>query len=157
MKGQSTHWFLEEEDGQSSNQRHVPQQRLHHHPQRPVELDTGQDKHSGTTVLQPGLERAELAFDLQPPLCTCEQNLQIWSHIKAPHIKATDESGSFFSQPAAQAHNENTTMEELARKGASGEEVGPHSDSGLLGLTLDQVRTSSLRGTWRLQAAFDPN
>lgn len=47
VKGQSTHGFLEEEDGQSADQRHVPQQRLHHHSQRPVKLDT-EDKTSQT-------------------------------------------------------------------------------------------------------------
>lgn len=47
VKGQSTHWFLEEEDGQSADQWHVTQQRLHHHSQRPMKLDTG-DKASQT-------------------------------------------------------------------------------------------------------------
>lgn len=47
VKGQSTHWFLEEEDGQSADQWHVAQQRFHHHSQRPVKLDT-EDKASQT-------------------------------------------------------------------------------------------------------------
>lgn len=47
VKGQSTHWFLEEEDGQSADQWHVTQQRFHHHSQRPVKLDT-EDKTSQT-------------------------------------------------------------------------------------------------------------
>lgn len=37
--GRGTHWFLQEEDGQRSDQRHVAQQRLHHDPHRPKKLD----------------------------------------------------------------------------------------------------------------------
>lgn len=38
LSSSSTHWFLEEEQGQRSDQRHVSQQRLHHHSQHAVDL-----------------------------------------------------------------------------------------------------------------------
>lgn len=45
---ETTHRLLEEEDGQCSDQRHVAQQGLHHHPHGSVKLD-GEENMLGTS------------------------------------------------------------------------------------------------------------
>lgn len=76
VKGQTTHWFLEEEDRQSSNQWYVPQQRFHHHSQCSVKLDTEHEtsqtlKDDVLSCTEMWFAQAELMLDLQRPLCTC--------------------------------------------------------------------------------------